>query len=517
MFDLFRPKKEKLSINSTEEEVSKFFSSNYKMTKKIKDNIIKESITGETLIYLEDNDYTFLGIDPDIKVKIKNYLEANKNQFNEIPINIILDNNSNINEVKKFCKEYLYFKGELSNDLNGQKIFKLTEQEMKNIGLNLGQRKKLLNYIKHVDKINYDKELKNFLKEKLKLTQQKIESLKLNGDDLFGFIKKEIGKLNIGPKQKKKYKDSLKKLKEKYNNSNTITKINADINEGTRTNTSTNTNINSNINNNQNININNNGNSTGNNNENNLTNTSKNEKSKIINKNFGKKDLTKYYTSLNNYKLQPLDGNSKYNLFFILIANEHNFNLSTLSIYSIDHSFFGYSNYYINYNFYLISEGRFSQNGEDLRYLMVQVPIKKNIQSINVTYSINNIYGYPKDYNTEIGINGINNYFYINNLKYENTLYYISPTLSNNEIFTYFLNFFFDKEKNKEEFLQKSLMKALINSVNNNQIKLSPEIILKYFKYCLNFKLDLKEINSIQIIEKRISKFQRNIIYQMKK
>jgi hypothetical protein len=72
--------------------------------------------------------------------------------------------------------------------------------------------------------------------------------------------------------------------------------------------------------------------------------------------------------------------------------------------------------------------------------------------------------------------------------------------------------------KNKEEFLQISLMKALINSVNyNNQIRLSPEIILKYFKYCLYFKLDLKELSSIQlIIEKKISKFQRNIIYQMK-
>ena len=96
---------------------------------------------------------------------------------------------------------------------------------------------------------------------------------------------------------------------------------------------------------------------------------------------------------MNNYKLKSLDGNSKYNLFFILIVNEHNFNLSSLSIYSIDYSFFGYSNSYIKYNFYLISEGRFSQNGEDLRYLMVQVPIKKNIQNFFATYSITNING----------------------------------------------------------------------------------------------------------------------------
>ena len=537
MFGWLKPKKEKISINSTEEEVIEFFSTNYKITKQIKNNIIKESITGETLIYLEDDDYTFLGIEPDVKVKIKNYIEENKNQFIEEPINITLNNNSNINEVKNFCKEYLSFKGKLNNDLDGKKILKLSEQEMKNIGLNLGQRKKLLNYIKHFDKMNYNKELKKFLKEKLNFTQQEVESLNLNGDDLYAFAKEEIGKSHLAPKMKNKYKKLLKKLKEKNNNSNTS--INTGVNEDTGTNINTSSSIieSTNINTNENINTDNNENNTGNKEamnqiKNNLTNTinkksnnkkkngeknnednpenNKKEKNKKTNfKNFGKEDSIMYYTSLKNYKLLPLDGDSKYNLFFILIINEQNFNLSFLSIYSIVYHYFGYSNsnYYINYNFYFISEGRYSQDGEKLRYLLVQVPIIKDVQNIFITYSINNIYGYPKCYSTEIEINGINNYFYINNLKYENTYYYTYPTLSNNEIFTYFLNFFFDKEKNIEKILQISLMKALINKVNyNNQIKLSPEIILKYFKYCLNFKLDLKELKSIQIIEKNNSK-----------
>ena len=186
LFGLFG--KNNLSINSTKEDVSKFFSNTYKIKKNIKDNIIKENITGETLIYLDDNDYTFLGIEPDVKAKIKNYLETNKNQFIEKPIKLTLNDNSNINEVKKFCQEYLSFKGKLNDDLDGKKILTLTDQEMKNIGLNLGQRKKLLNYIKHVEEINYNNELKNFLKEKLNFTQQKIESLKLNGDDLYALI-----------------------------------------------------------------------------------------------------------------------------------------------------------------------------------------------------------------------------------------------------------------------------------------------------------------------------------------
>ena len=211
LFGLFG--KSNLSINSTKEDVSKFFSKNYKIKKNIKDNIIKENITGETLIYLDDNDYTFLGIEPDVKAKIKNYLETNKNKFIEKPINITLNENSNINEVKKFCKEYLYFKGELNDDLDGKKILSLADQEMKNIGLNLGQRKKLLNYIKHVEEINYNNELKKFLKEKLNFTQQKIESLKLNGDDLYAFIREEIGKLS--PNQKNKKKKIIKKIERK--------------------------------------------------------------------------------------------------------------------------------------------------------------------------------------------------------------------------------------------------------------------------------------------------------------
>ena len=39
--------------------------------------------------------------------------------------------------------------------------FTLSEQEMKNLGLNFAQRKKLLNYIKQLN-ISYKEELKNY-------------------------------------------------------------------------------------------------------------------------------------------------------------------------------------------------------------------------------------------------------------------------------------------------------------------------------------------------------------------
>jgi hypothetical protein len=132
---------------------------------------------------------------------------------------------------------------------------------------------------------------------------------------------------------------------------------------------------------------------------------------------------------------------------------------------------------------------------------MIQVPIEKKTDTINITFTYPS-YGYYSSNkyqhdNTQIDIKGIKNFFYINNLNYQYNI-----TLDNNQIFAYFLNFFFDKEKNEEKSLQKSLMNALINKVNqNSQILLSPEIIFKYLRYCLKFNLKLLNINSIIIIE----------------
>ena len=135
------------------------------------------------------------------------------------------------------------------------------------------------------------------------------------------------------------------------------------------------------------------------------------------------------------------------------------------------------------------------------RLLMIQVPIEKKTETIFITYTYPSYryfgeWQYNNDH-TQIDIKGIENYFYIDNLEYQ-----YNKTLDYNQIFTYFLNFFFDEEKNKEESLKISLMKALINKVNQyRQIFLSPEIIFRYLKYCIKFKLKLLNINAIKIIE----------------
>jgi len=154
-------KREKITSNSTKEDVSQFFLDKYKITEKAKENIIKENITGETLTYLEDHDYTFLGISPDIKDKIKKYLESNKKNFKLEPIKFTLNLDSNKTEVIDFCKKYLSFEYNLNDDINGKKLLSLSEKEMKKIGLSFAQRKKLLNYIKQLN-ISYKEELKNY-------------------------------------------------------------------------------------------------------------------------------------------------------------------------------------------------------------------------------------------------------------------------------------------------------------------------------------------------------------------
>ena len=468
-----------ISINSNKEEISQFFVNNYNITEKVKENIIKENITGEALIYLEDDDYTFLEISPDIKDKIKKYLESNKKNFIEKPIEISIDFDSNKTEVLKFCEKYLSFNGKLNDDIDGKKFLELSEQEMKNLGLNLCQRRKLLKYIKYSSLENYKKELKKFLKEKLNFSDQEIESLNLNGDSFYSFIEKEkIDKLQLSPEEKENYKNILKHLKEKIASSY---KNETDNNK--------------------------------NNHESMIKKDTKKKQTGIENQN-------KLYTQLNFYNVQPLDESSENNLFFILIINEQNINYSYLSIYSIVNSFFGYSggwfnfnfNFryllyhqtrYYNYYFNIINDQRYFNNYGIYRLLMIQVPIEKDTQTIYVEYSLNTFYGY-KNYITQIDINKKSTYFFLNNLNYyDNTVYfYYYLTLNNNDIFTYFLNFFFDNKTSIREDLQISLMQSLIDKVNQfYEIKLSPEIIFKYLKYCLKFKLNLFSINAIQLIE----------------
>ena len=95
---------------------------------------------------------------------------------------------------------------------------------MKNIGLNLGQRKKLINYINYSKaKIDEEKstlkiprnstqeEVSQFLKEILKFSDETIEALDLDGISFFAFSEEEIDGMEKSiEEQKENYKNYLK-------------------------------------------------------------------------------------------------------------------------------------------------------------------------------------------------------------------------------------------------------------------------------------------------------------------
>ena len=182
-----------ISVNSSKEELSNFFLFQFGFPKNISDNIIKEDISGDILLDLDKNDYRLLGIKPGPKKRIEKYIKENKEKFTQIPkpMKKIIDLNSNKTQVKQFLEEYLCFKGNINN-LDGKTVLTLSEEEMKNMELNIGKKKKLIKYINYFKNLNLKitekstkEEVNMFLKEKLKFSDEAIEGLALDAISFF--------------------------------------------------------------------------------------------------------------------------------------------------------------------------------------------------------------------------------------------------------------------------------------------------------------------------------------------
>ena len=123
-----------------------------------------------------------------------------------------------------FFLTYLDFK-EKAQNINGKIMINLTEEEMKKLGMNLGQRKKLIRYINQLkqneinsDKINItressEEEISKFLKEKLNFDQEIIDDLELDGEALFELEDEEIDEIDLTNDQKERLKRFLKENK----------------------------------------------------------------------------------------------------------------------------------------------------------------------------------------------------------------------------------------------------------------------------------------------------------------
>ena len=220
-----------INSNSSKEDVANYFEKNCKIKEDVKKNMIKEDISGDILFDLDDNDFKALGIKVGPLAKIKKFLKENKDKFEEKQINEKITAKSNPTEVAEFFKKCLNFNGELNN-LNGKGLIELNEEGINKLGLNIGQKKKLIKYINYFKTLKIDEtedtneiiftkesteeEITKYLKEKLNFRDSAIESLGLDGDSLFTIEEKDIDELEeLNQEEKNNLKQLIKKLKEK--------------------------------------------------------------------------------------------------------------------------------------------------------------------------------------------------------------------------------------------------------------------------------------------------------------
>ena len=216
---------------STPEEVVEFFILNFNLKKNDLIEFIKEDISGDVLPLLNKQDLKELGLKLGHWKKIDKFINDNKGNLlknqNEIKINEIeINSDSDINNIKTFFEKYLNFKINKDNfDIDGKKLFSMNEQDMKNLGLTLGKRKKLNKYIEYIlkkIKDNYNpvitekstsNEIATFLKHKFNMPEKIIEEMALDGESLTLLKEEDIDEIEEMPEEiKNEFKNYIKEI-----------------------------------------------------------------------------------------------------------------------------------------------------------------------------------------------------------------------------------------------------------------------------------------------------------------
>ena len=205
-----------MSINkeSTSDEICNFLKQNgFIKSENILSNFKKENIKGNEILFLEADDFIQLGFK--FHKKITKTLEEIKNNQKEI-----LVFNENINQQSTNEDVYHFLKNEIKleenvlknfQDKNGQKLKELNYENLKELGLKLGERRKLLKYLKSYDNtkeisineitVNSTKEeVCLFLENRFKLNEDSLKLIKeydINGEGFFNLCEDDFEELNI--------------------------------------------------------------------------------------------------------------------------------------------------------------------------------------------------------------------------------------------------------------------------------------------------------------------------------
>ena len=344
--------------------------------------------------------------------------------------------------------------------------------------------------IKFLEKLNLNLE-KLTLEELNKITNIQKEDKEI----IKNFLKKDIRPLkkNIDNNEDKsketKFKTSNKVKNFLYDDKKNIPKAKADINKKERPENDQTNNIR----------------------KNNKDEGAKNKKDKKdTNTNILKNQIIEQYISKeeksNVIKFAPLSKfaigqlkNSNFNIFFFITLADWQANSAEISIYIEEGSYF--SRYYSILKGFLISQSKYeSDKGRCNYFYLFQVPLSNQIKKLNFSIKIdkNGVQN-----NASIYTNNIENYFQVNNLKYDS--YEDFPFVNANTIFSEYLDFFRNKDNIYGEKMLKSLIKGLMHKISTEyNIKLTSSNFFRILKLCAKFGIEVKNFEYLEVKKNKI-------------
>ena len=223
-----------MSINkySNVDEISNFLKQilqNDDIVQKFKN----EKIKGNEIFYLTDNDYDNVFNIRLKKRKLKSILnEIEKNNTNIKDYEEKIYINSNEEQVYNFLKKELFLEDKIMEkfkDINGKKLNSLKENDLIELGLKIGERRKILNYISsmefksnennanNISKNSTTGEICSFLKNKFNVSEEILEDFRsnnINGNYFFELNQNTIREFNLTEVEKKEILDYI----QNYNN-----------------------------------------------------------------------------------------------------------------------------------------------------------------------------------------------------------------------------------------------------------------------------------------------------------
>ena len=219
-----------ITANSSKEEVAEYLLKKLNLKEEVKNKIINEDISGDILYDLDDKDFKNLGIKVGPLKSLKTLLQDIKKSFGEKEIKEKINKNSTSEEVADFFKNSLNYT-ESTNNLDGTGLIEMNDEDIKKLGLNLGQTKKLIRFINYFKTLKIElheeieiiltkesskEEVAEYLKKKLNFSDKAIEALELDGKSLINLEESDFNEEeDLTEEEKEKLKNYLKEFKEK--------------------------------------------------------------------------------------------------------------------------------------------------------------------------------------------------------------------------------------------------------------------------------------------------------------